>query len=175
MQALNPQTPSLLGLCNRSTHTCDKKLKLSCLWLQDHPWKLRSSAPLMTREGSNFYNTGSWDISRNNTGRKYERTFWVQNPRYKEGTLFSLWKALLKMCLGFSLYTRRSRSETLILFRLELLLGLIKILQMRLLIDRACLSINWNRQILKSSFCNLLVLESWLESPWALSNNIYRL
>ena len=142
-----------------------RKHKLSCLWLQDHLWRFRSSTPLMTREGSNFYNIGSWDFSRNNTDRRYERRFWVQNPRYKEGTLFSLWKALLKMCFGFSIYTRRSKSETLILFGLELLLGLIKILQIRLSIDRACLSINQTRQILKSSFCILLVLESWLESP----------
>ena len=74
--------------------------KLSYLWVQDHFWKFRSSAPLMTREDSNFYNTGSWDFSRNNTSRRYERDFWIQNPRYKKGTLFSLWKALLKMCLG---------------------------------------------------------------------------
>ena len=32
-------------------------------------------------------------------------------------------KPFLKMCLGFPLYTRRSRSKTLILFGLELLLG----------------------------------------------------
>ena len=89
----------------------------------------------------------------------------TKNPRYKEGTLFSLWKALLKMCFGFSIYTRRSIFETLVLFGLELLLGLIKILQIQLSIDRACLSINQTRQILKSSFCILLVLESWLESP----------
>ena len=160
MQAPNPQTPSLLGLCNTSTHTCDKKHKLSCLWLQDHLWRFRLSVALMTREGSNFYNTGSWDSSRNNTDRRYERSFWVQNPRYKEGTLFSLWKALLKTCFGFPLFTRRSISETLILFGLELLLGLIKILQIRLWIDRACLLIGRTRQILKSSFCSLLVLQS---------------
>ena len=41
----------------------------------------------------------------------------------KRGTLFSLRKALLKTCLGFPLYTRRSRSETLILNGIELLLG----------------------------------------------------
>ena len=160
MQASNPQTSSLLDLCNTITHTCDKKHKLFCLWLQDHRWKFRSSAPLMIREGSNFYNTGSWDSSRNNTDRRYERSFLVQNPRYKEGTLFSLWKALLKTCFGFLLFTRRSISETLILFGLELLLGLIKILQIRLWIDRACLLIGRTRQILKSSFCSLLVLES---------------
>ena len=160
MQAPNPQTPSLLGLCNTSTHTCDKKQKLSCLWLQEGLWRFRLSVALMTREGSNFYNTGSWDSSRNNTDRRYERSFWVQNPRYKEGTLFSLRKALLKTCFGFPLFTRRSISETLILFGLELLLGLIKILQIRLWIDRACLSIGRTRQILKSSFCSLLVLES---------------
>ena len=33
-------------------------------------------------------------------------------------------KAFLKMCLGFPLYTRRIRSETLILNGLELLFGL---------------------------------------------------
>ena len=33
-------------------------------------------------------------------------------------------KSLIKMCLGFPLYTRRSRSETLILNGLELLFGL---------------------------------------------------
>ena len=148
-----------------------KKHKLSCLWLQDHPSRFRSLAPLMTREGSNFYNIGSWDSSRNNTGRRYERAFWVQNPKYKEGTLFSLWKVLLKTCLGFPLYTRRSRSEILILFWLELQLGLIKILQIQLSIDQASLSISRTRQILKSSFCSLLVLESWLKSPWVLSNN----
>ena len=144
MQAPNPQTPSLLGLCNTNTHTCDKKHKLSYLWLQDHPWRFRSSAPLMTREGNNFYSTRSWDSSRNNTGRGYERAFWVQNPRYKEGTLFSLWKALLKMCLGFPLITRRSRSKTLILFGFELLLGLIKILHTTL--DRSSLSLDRSNQ-----------------------------
>ena len=77
-----------------------------------------------SKEGNNFYNTRSRDSSRNNTGRRYERVFWVQNPRYKGGTLLSLWKAFLKMCLGFPLYTRRSRSETLILNGLELLFGL---------------------------------------------------
>ena len=65
-------------------------ISLSYLWLQDYPWRFRSSAPLMTRECNNFYNTGSWDSSRNNTNRKYERVFWVQNPRNKRGTLFSL-------------------------------------------------------------------------------------
>ena len=90
MIAPSPWTTSFLGLCNTSTRTCDKKYKLSCLWLQDYPWKFRLSAPLMTIEGSNFYNTRSWDFSRNNTGRKHERAFWVQNPRYKRGTLLSL-------------------------------------------------------------------------------------
>ena len=124
MQAPNPQTPSLLDLCNTSTHTCDKKHKLSCLWLQDHSWRFRSSTPLMAREDSNFYNTGSWDSLRNNTGRIYKRAFLVQNPRYKRGTLFPLWKAFLKTCLGFPLYTKRSRTKTLILNGLELLFGL---------------------------------------------------
>ena len=39
MQAPNPQILSQLGLCNTRTHTCDKKYKFSCLWLQDHPRK----------------------------------------------------------------------------------------------------------------------------------------
>ena len=94
MIAPSPRTTSFLGLCNTSTHTCDKKHKLSYLWLQDHPWRFRSSTPLMTREGSNFYNTGSWDSSKNNAGSRHQRAFWVQNPRYKRGTLISLWKAL---------------------------------------------------------------------------------
>ena len=94
MQVPNPRTPSLLRLCNKSTHTCDKKHKLLCLRLQDHPWRFRLSVPLMTREGSNFYNTESWDSSRNNTGRRHER-----------GILLSL-KNLIKTCLGFPLYTR---------------------------------------------------------------------
>ena len=78
----------------------------------------------MSREGSNFYNIGFWDSLRNNTGRRHEKTFWVQNPRYKRDTLFSLYKVFLKMCLGFPLYTRISRFETLILNRLELLFKL---------------------------------------------------
>jgi len=49
-----------------------------------------SSTPLMTRKGSNFYNTESGDVSKNNTGRRHERDFWVQNPGYKRGSLFSL-------------------------------------------------------------------------------------
>ena len=60
------------------------------------------------------------------------------------------------MCLGFPLYTRRSRSETLILFGLELLLGLIKILQTRSLIGRAYSSIDQTRQILNSLFAACL-------------------
>ena len=94
MIAPSSRTTSFLSLCNTSTHTCDKKHKLSYLWLQDHPWRFRSSTPLMTREGSNFYNTGSWDSSKNNIGSRHQRAFWVQNPRYKRGTLISLWKAL---------------------------------------------------------------------------------
>ena len=121
MIASNPRTTSFLGLYNTSTHTCGKKYKLSYLWLQDHPWRFRSSAPLMAREGSNFYNTRSWDSSRNNTGRRHKRAFWIQNPKYKRDTLFSLLKTFLKTCLGFPLYTRRSRFETLILNRFELL------------------------------------------------------
>ena len=168
MLAPSPQTTSFLDLqqpqffllVTLKLHSKVYQQKLSCLWLQEGLWRFRLSVALMTREGSNFYNTGSWDSSRNNTDRRYERSFWVQNPRYKEGTLFSLWKALLKTCFGFPLFTRRSISETLILFGLELLLGLIKILQIRLWIDRACLSIGRTRQILKSSFCSLLVLES---------------
>ena len=164
MQALRPWTHSFFGLCKTQTptfvtlrlHSKVYQHKLSCLWLQDHPWRFRSSAPLMTREGSNFFNTRSWDCSGNNISRRYERAFWVQNSWYKRGTLFSLWKVLLKMCLGFPLYTRRSRSETLILFGLELLLGLIKILQTRSLIGRAYSSIDQTRQILNSLFAACL-------------------
>jgi len=29
----------------------------------------------MIKEGNNFYNTRSWDSSRNNTGRRHERVF----------------------------------------------------------------------------------------------------
>ena len=122
--APSPRTTSFLGLCNTIIHTCEFETPLKGLsTLQDHPWRFRSSAPLMTREGNNFYNTGSWNSSRNNIGRRHKRAFWVQNPRYKGDTLFSLWKSLLKTCLGFPLYTRRSRFETLILFEPELLLG----------------------------------------------------
>ena len=62
------------------------------------------------------------DSSHNST--KTLKSFWVQNPRSaKRHTLLSL-KSLLKTCLGFPLYTRRSRPETLILNGLELLFGL---------------------------------------------------
>ena len=93
-------TTSFLDLCKTSTHTCDKKHKLSCLWLQYYSWKLRSSAPLMTREGSNFY-IGSWYFLRNNTGI------------YKRGTLFSLWKVLKtlsRVSLWCPLNTRKNGS-----------------------------------------------------------------
>ena len=124
MIALSPRTTFFLSLCNTSTHTCDKKHKLSCLWLQDHPWKFRSSAPLMTREGSNFYNTGFWDSSRNNTDRRHERAFWVETlDLQKRHTLLSL-KSFIKIWLEFPLYTRRIRSETLIFNRFELLFEL---------------------------------------------------
>ena len=76
------------------SHSKFYQYKLSYLWLQDYSWRFRSSAPLMTREGSNFYNIRSWDFSRKNIGRRYERAFWVQNPKHKRGTLFSLWKSL---------------------------------------------------------------------------------
>ena len=48
----------------------------------------------------------------------------LRNPKIqKRHTLLSL-KNLIKTCLGFPLYTRRSRPETLILFWLKLLFGL---------------------------------------------------
>ena len=139
--------------------------KLSYLWLQDHPWRFRSSTPLMTSDGSNFYNTGSWVSSRNNTSRRYERVFWIQNPRYKKRHTFLTLKSLTKTCLGFPLYTRRSIFETLILNRLELCLGWLKILRTRVSTGRAYFLINRTRQFLNSSLCNLYILESWLVSP----------
>ena len=163
MQSLNRRTPSLLGLCNTSTHTCDKKHKLSYFWLQDHPWRFRLLAPLMTREGNNFYKTESWDSSRNNTGRRHKRAFWVQNPRCKRGPLFSL-ESLIKTCLGFPLYTRRSRSETLILFGLNEQLGLNKN-SADMCFDQLSLSLDRSNQAASKFFFLQLVLESWLESP----------
>ena len=118
--AFATEVPTLVTL---RLHSKVYQHKLSYLWLQDHPWRFRSSAHLMIREGSNFYNTRSWDFSGNNTSRRHEKAFWVQNARYKGGILYSLWKSFIKTCLGFSLYIRRSRSKTLILFGLELLLG----------------------------------------------------
>ena len=112
VQAPNPLTPSFFGLCKTQTptfvtlrsHLKVYKHKVSCLWLQDHPWRFRSSAPLMTREGSNFYNIGSWDSSRNNTGRRHKRAFGYKTldvqKRHKMYSNFS--KKLSKPHLGLA-------------------------------------------------------------------------
>ena len=101
MIAPSVQTTSFLGLCNTSTHTCDKKYKLSCLWLQDHSWRFRSTAPLMTREGNNFCKTGSWDSLRNNIGRRPERAF-VYKTLYKKEAHYSLSEKPWKPYLGLA-------------------------------------------------------------------------
>ena len=112
MQAPNPRTPSFFGLCKTQTpmfvtlrsHSKVLQHKFSCLWLQDHPWRFRLSAPLMTGEGSNFYNTGSWDSSRNNTDRRHKRAFGYKTldlqKRHKMHSNLS--KKLLKPHLGLA-------------------------------------------------------------------------
>ena len=62
------------------------------------------------------------DSSHNLT--KTLESFWVQNPKSTKEAHSYHSKSLLKTCLRFSLYTRRSRPKTLILNGLELLFGL---------------------------------------------------
>ena len=161
MQAPNPWTPSLLSLCNTSTHTCDKKKNTNspvcdsktALEGLDHQqlWWLEKAATSTTSD---------LEIFQGITLVEDMRAFWVQNPRYKGGTLFSLWKALYKTCLGLPLYTRRSRSETLILNGLKLLFGL-NSNSIDMTLDRSSLSLNQSNQA-NSKFFFLQLAFSWI-------------
>ena len=62
------------------------------------------------------------DSSHNLT--KTLESFWVQNPKSTKEAHSYLSKGLLKTCLRFSLYARRSRPKTLILNGFELLFRL---------------------------------------------------
>ena len=112
------------------------------------------------------------------------REFFGTKPQiYKRGTRFtliSLLKNLIKMCLRFPLYTRRRRSETLILNGLNCCLGLIQILQIQFSIDRALLSIDQTLQFctielrLLTSYCYLKQKTYYHDhvtalSPWTTS------
>ena len=84
-------------------------------------------------------------------------------------------KVFTKCALGFPLNIMWNRFETLITYWVNEWLGLIKILYTRVSIGQSLVSISRTLQNLNFSFCSLYVLDSWLVSPWALSNQTYRL
>ena len=74
--------------------------KLTCLWLWDSTQRFWISLNI-DLVSSNFYNIGSWDFSRNNTGRRYKRAFGYKTldlqKRHKMHSNLSkkLWKPFL--------------------------------------------------------------------------------
>ena len=113
MQAPNPQTPSLLGLCNTSPHTCDKKKKNSLVCDSkttheglEHPhlWWLAKAATSTTP---------NLEILQGLTPVEDKREFFGYKTLdlQKRHTLLSL-KSLIKTCFGFPLYTGSALLET---------------------------------------------------------------
>ena len=94
------------------------------------------------------------DSSHNLT--KTLESFWVQNPKSTKEAHSYLSKSLLKTCLRFSLYTRRSRPKTLILNGLELLFGL-NTNSTDMILDRLSLFLDWSNQTISELFFLQLV------------------
>ena len=57
---------SIMNLLHTNTLVCD---------FENSTQRFRSLAPLMTSDGRNFYNTGSWVFSKNITDKRFERVF----------------------------------------------------------------------------------------------------
>ena len=94
------------------------------------------------------------DSSHNLT--KTLESFWVQNPKSTKEAHSYLSKSLLKTCLRFSLYTRRSRPKTLILNGLELLFGL-NTNSTDMILDRLSLFLDRSNQTISELFFLQLV------------------
>ena len=94
------------------------------------------------------------DSSHNLT--KTLESFWVQNPKSTKEAHSYLSKSLLKTCLRFSLYTRRSRPKTLILNGLELLFGL-NTNSADMILDRLSLFLDRSNQTISELFFLQLV------------------
>ena len=94
------------------------------------------------------------DSSHNLT--KTLESFWVQNPKSTKEAHSYLSKGLLKTCLRFSLYTRRSRPKTLILNGLELLFGL-NTNSADMILDRSSLFLDRSNQAISELFFLQLV------------------
>ena len=135
------------------------------MWLQDHPWRFRSSASLITREGSNFYNTGSRDFSRIMSVEDIRKLFGYKTLYTKEAHS-SLSKKPEKNVLR--IWNRNPFwAWTVVGPNLKFYKPIFRSVE---LVFR---SIEPGRfWILLSTALN--VLKSWLVSPWALSNNTYR-
>ena len=94
------------------------------------------------------------DSSHNLT--KTLESFWVQNPKSTKEAHSYLSKGLLKTCLRFSLYTRRSRPKTLILNGLELLFRL-NTNSADMILDRSSLFLDRSNQAISELFFLQLV------------------
>ena len=94
------------------------------------------------------------DSSHNLT--KTLESFWVQNPKSTKKAHSYLSKSLLKTCLRFSLYTRRSRPKTLILNGLEHLFGL-NTNSADMILDRLSLFLDRSNQTISELFFLQLV------------------
>ena len=169
MQAPRPRTPSFLGFA---------KHKHPRLWLWDPTQRFsNTNSPVCdsktTLEGLDHQHL--WWLEKATTSTILDLEILQVITLVENIIKFFRYKTLNTKEAHSSLSDKPYKNVFRVSFIKTCCLGLIKILQIQLSIGQACLSIGQTRQIMKSSFCSLYVLESWLESPRALSNNTYRL